>query len=91
MESSPKNARRQEWTIAENLVHISEARQFFTAEVRQALSEPGSRVGRAFTDTGRVQNVLVHSQDSREMIAQKLAASYEQLILMLGQVDDRKS
>jgi uncharacterized damage-inducible protein DinB len=69
----------QEWTIAENLVHVSEARLFFTAEVRRALSVPGSSVGRTITDPARVQNVLDHGQDPRETIAQKLAASYEQV------------
>jgi uncharacterized damage-inducible protein DinB len=78
----------QEWTIAENLVHVSEARLFFTAEVRRALSLPGSSVGRTITDPARVQNVLDHGQDSRELIAQKLVESVEQVTSTLERMRD---
>lgn len=83
-----RRSAEQEWTIAENLVHVSEARLFFTAEVRRALSGPGSSVGRTITDPGRVQNVLDHGQDSRELIAQKLVKSVEQVTSTLGRMSD---
>jgi len=78
----------QEWTIAENLVHVSEARLFFTAEVRRALSMPRSSVGRTITDPARVQNVLDHGQDPRDTIAKQLAESYEQVISTLERMHD---
>lgn len=54
-----KRSSEQEWTVAENLVHISEARQFFANEVLRALSTPGAKVGRTITDPALVFQVFV--------------------------------
>lgn len=78
----------QEWSMAENLVHVSEARQFFANEVRRALSTPGASVGRTITDSARVQNVFDHAHDTREIIAQKLVASYDLVYQTLMQMRD---
>ena len=78
----------QEWTMAENLVHIAEARQFFASEVQKALLTSGARVGRTITDHARVQNVLEHGYDSCDVITQKLVASYELVLQTLKPMHD---
>lgn len=83
-----KRPSEQEWSMAENLVHISEARQFFASEVLRGLSTPGAKVGRTITDPVRVQNVLDHGSDAREIIAQKLVDSYDLVYHTLTQMRD---
>ena len=80
----------QEWSVAENLVHISEARQFFAAEASKALTTPGARIGRTITDPDRIQTVFEHGHDPRASILQNLMASFEQVMqtLKLLRADD---
>ncbi len=78
----------KEWTMAENLVHVAEARQFFMGEVQKALTMEDATVGRTIADPGRVQNVAEHGSDSREVITQKLTDSYEQMIQTFKRMHD---
>jgi uncharacterized damage-inducible protein DinB len=77
-----------EWTLAENLVHVAEAREFFTNETRKALATPGITIGRTITDPHRIQNVHEHGHDERAVISRKLVASHEQLMQQLEQMSD---
>lgn len=77
-----------EWSMAENLVHVAEARQFFTSEVQKALTMQDAKVGRTIADPARIQNVAEHGSDSREVIAQKLTTSYEQVTQTLKSMHD---
>jgi uncharacterized damage-inducible protein DinB len=77
-----------EWTLAENLVHIAEAREFFINETRKALISPDTTIGRTITDPHRVQNVREHGLDAREVIYDKLVASHVQLMQQLEQISD---
>jgi uncharacterized damage-inducible protein DinB len=77
-----------EWTMAENLVHIAEAREFFTNETRKALANPDTTIGRTVTDPHRIQNVREHGHDPRDVISRKLVTSHERLMQQLGQMSD---
>lgn len=77
-----------EWTAAENLVHIAEAREFFTGEIRKVLANPGAKMGRTITDQHRIQNVQEHGNDTRDIILSKLVASHEQLMALLERMSD---
>jgi len=69
-----------DWTLAEVLVHIAEAREFFAAETRKVLAEPGVKMGRTMDHPGRIRNVKEHGGDSKEMIRQKLLSSYQSIL-----------
>lgn len=77
-----------EWTLAENLVHIAEARGFFTNETRNVLVSPDITIGRTITDPHRIRNVSEHGHDSRDVISHKLVASHTQLMQQLEQMSD---
>ena len=76
----------QEWTLAENLAHVAEARTFFVAEARKALASPGATIGRTVSHPGRLQTIIDHGQDGREQIAERLEASYAQVLQLLEQM-----
>jgi uncharacterized damage-inducible protein DinB len=77
-----------EWTLAENLVHVAEARAFFTNETRKALTSPDMTIGRTITDPHRIQNVRDHGHDARDVIFNKLVTSHAQLMQQLEQMSD---
>ncbi len=77
-----------EWTLAENLVHVAEARSFFTAETRKVLATPGVSMGRTIADHDRIENVRTHGHDSRSTIHNKLVTSHEQLLDLLQQMSE---
>jgi len=79
---------KDEWSLAENLAHISEARSYFTVECQKVLAQPGITVGRLISDAGRVQNVQDHGHDARELLHQKLLRSHEQVMQLLEQMNE---
>ena len=76
----------EEWTLAENLVHVAEARQFFTGEVRKVLATPGASIGRGLDHPARLQNIAQHGHAARPFISQQLTNSYEQVVHLLEQM-----
>jgi uncharacterized damage-inducible protein DinB len=78
-----------EWTMAETLVHVAEARDFFVAETREVLAKPDATIGRTISHPGRLQNILDHGQDARASIAQYLLTSYAGVMQLLQQLSDR--
>src|SRR5450631_1229845 len=79
---------QDEWTLAENLVHLAEARAFFVAETRKALVTPNITIGRTVTHPGRLQNVTEHGLDTRECIAQHLATSHALVLELIEQLSE---
>lgn len=77
-----------EWTPAENLIHLAEAREFFTAETQKVLATPGTTMGRTISDHHRIQNVIEHGHDAPDLILSKLVASHEKLISLLERMND---
>lgn len=75
----------EEWTLAENLVHVAEARQFFTSEVHKVLATPGVTIGRGLDHPGRLQNIVEHGHAARQFIFHQLISSYEQVVHLLEQ------
>src|SRR5213592_4005790 len=69
----------EEWTLAENLVHVAEARQFFTGEVRKVLATPRATIGRGLDHPARLQNIVEHGHAARQFISHQLISSYEQV------------
>src|SRR6266436_9131022 len=59
----------EEWTLAENLVHVAEARQFFTGEVHKVLATPGASIGRGLDHPGRLQTIVEHGHKARQLIS----------------------
>ena len=76
----------EEWTLAENLVHVAEARQFFTGEVRKVLATPGASIGRGLDHPGRLQNIVEHHHAAHQFISHQLISSYEQVVHLLEQM-----
>src|SRR5260370_32071354 len=64
----------EEWTLAENLVHVAEARQFFTGEVRKVLATPGASIGRGLHHPARLQKIPQHGHPARLFISQQLTS-----------------
>jgi uncharacterized damage-inducible protein DinB len=77
-----------DWILAEVLVHIAEARQFFAGETQKALATPGAGLGRTLDDPHRLKNVEEHGHDPPDAIRRKLIASHESLLESLAQVTD---
>jgi len=76
----------EEWTLAENLVHVAEARQFFTGEVHKVLATPGATIGRGLNHPGRLQTIVEHGHKARQFIFHQLISSYEQVVYLLEQM-----
>ncbi len=72
------------WSLAESLAHITEARQFFSDQVRQALTTPGTQLGRTLDNPNRLQAVKEHGYDSVDTLRQRFTASYEYITRTLG-------
>src|SRR5207245_11699802 len=68
----------EEWTLAENLVRVAEARQLFSGEVRKVLATPGASIGRGLDHPARLQNMVEHRQSAAPFISQHLDNIYEQ-------------
>lgn len=65
-----------EWTMAENLVHMANARTFFVGETRRVLAEPGTRMGRTVDDVGRLQAIALHGGDSQAAIREAMQTTH---------------
>src|SRR5438067_13873317 len=62
----------EEWTLAENLVHVAEARQFFTGEVRKVLATPRATIGRGLEHPPRLQHIRQHGHAARRAVCHHL-------------------
>jgi uncharacterized damage-inducible protein DinB len=71
------------WTIAETLVHISEARRFFVNETKKVIASPGAQMGRTIDDPGRISNIEVNGKNSLGQVREALTESYTDLASML--------
>jgi uncharacterized damage-inducible protein DinB len=79
-----RSSGEESWTLAESLAHITEARQFFSNQVRQALTTPGIQLGRTLDNPNRLQAVKEHGYDSVDALRQRFMASYESVTRILG-------
>jgi uncharacterized damage-inducible protein DinB len=77
-----------EWSIAEILVHVANAREFFTAETEKVLATPGVTMGRTIVDPERIQYVCDHAHDSADLIERQLVTSHEYLVSLLERMHD---
>ncbi len=76
------------WTMAEVLVHISNARRFFSAETLKVKQTPGVKMGRTKEDAGRLKYVATHGNDSLEDIRKQIVESHETMMNALSQLTD---
>jgi uncharacterized damage-inducible protein DinB len=81
-----RRAAAESWSLAEVLVHISEARRFFTAEVQKVIVKPGLKMGRTMDHPGRLQTVKDHGSDPPDSIRRQLLISHEGLVKTLEQM-----
>ena len=75
---------KDSWTLAEVLVHMAEARQFFTGEIHKILTTSQTKIGRLLDNPQRLQTIEDHGQDSLETIRQQLIDSHEAMLDMLN-------
>ena len=59
-----------EWTLAEVLVHMAEARTFYADAIGQLHANPGITIGRDLTHTGRTQTIIKRGNDNSAEIRQ---------------------
>lgn len=76
------------WTIAEVFAHITEARQFWSNDVRRIQAEPGIKVGRTAEHPGRLQAVQDHGHDSIEAFRDRFVTGYEAVVKTLQGVTE---
>ena len=76
------------WTLAEVLVHIAEARDFYTTATRNVLATPGIKMGRTLHYERRLQRIEEHGNDPLALIRQQLITTYEALVELLSQLSD---
>src|SRR5947207_15932852 len=76
----------EEWTLAENLVHVAEARQFFTGEVRKVLAMPGASIGPGPATPARLKNIAANGHAARPSIYQALRNISDEGVHMTGRM-----
>jgi uncharacterized damage-inducible protein DinB len=76
------------WTMAEVLVHISNARAFFAGEALKVKKTPGVKMGRTKEDAGRLNYVAAHGNDSLEEIRRQIVESHETLMRAMNELTD---
>jgi uncharacterized damage-inducible protein DinB len=76
------------WTLAEVLAHITEARQFWSNDIRRIQASPGLKVGRTADHPGRLQAVREHGQDSIAAFRNRFVTGYELVVETLKGVTE---
>jgi uncharacterized damage-inducible protein DinB len=79
----------ENWTLAESLAHITEARQFWSDEVVKVLATPGAQVGRTLDHPGRQQAVKEHGHASLDALRRRFVTSYEYVVKTLSQITEQ--
>jgi hypothetical protein len=77
-----------EWTIMENLAHITEFLPYWGNEIAQLVAHPGQNFGRTQKDEGRLHAIAEHGSDSLAQVRAALPESYEHLDKVLHQLQD---
>ena len=77
-----------EWTLAEVLVHMAEARTFYAHAIAQLHANPGITIGRDLTHAGRTQTIVERGGDSSAEIRAQLITSYNHMNATLNQMQD---
>lgn len=76
------------WTLAEVLAHITEARQFWSNDIRRIQATPGLKVGRTADHPGRLQAVREHGHDSIAAFRDRFVTGYELMVETLKGVTE---
>jgi len=76
------------WTLAEVLVHIAEARQFYAAETQKGLDKLNIPIGRHTDHPQRLQNITDHSRDEPAVIRQRLVESHQRILAVLDRMTE---
>jgi uncharacterized damage-inducible protein DinB len=79
----------ENWTLAEMLAHITEARQFWSDEIAKVLATPGAQVGRTTDNPGRLQAVKEHGHASVDALRRRFMTSYEYVDNTLSQITEQ--
>ena len=78
----------ENWTLAETLVHMAEARQFFVGEIRKTLVAPEVIIGRTVENEARLKNIEVHGRDSLDTIRQRMVESHAAMVELLHEINE---
>jgi uncharacterized damage-inducible protein DinB len=76
------------WTIAQILMHIAEARQFFIDETSKVIASPGARMGRTIDHPGRLKAVEENRMNSPGQMRLAIIESYSKMIGLLRSLND---
>lgn len=77
-----------EWTIMENLAHITEIMPYWADEVARLVAQPGQKFGRTMEDAGRLAALREHGHDTLSQIQAVLPGAYAHLDTVLGGLKD---
>ena len=78
----------ENWSVAQTLAHISEAREFFAGEVQRIVATPGAQVGRTIEDPHRLESIAAHSHSSLDELRERLVVSYQAVVQTLQGVNE---
>jgi len=77
-----------EWTLMENIVHVTEFMPYWGDEIAKLVVHPGQNFGRTKEHEGRLQAIRQHGHDSLELAKKDLASSYARLEHVLDSLND---
>ena len=77
-----------EWTIMQNLAHVTEFMPYWAGEIEKLVADPGRNFGRTAEDEGRLRGISEHEKDSLSSIKTALPVSYARLDEALGSLND---
>jgi hypothetical protein len=77
-----------EWTIMQNLAHVTEFMPYWAGEIEKLVADPGRNFGRTAQDEGRLRGISEHEKDSLSRMKVALPVSYARLDEVLGSLKD---
>jgi hypothetical protein len=77
-----------EWTIMENLAHITEIMPYWGNEAAKLVAAPGQKFGRTMEDANRLKAISDHGADRLNQVKAALPGSYSQLDEVLSKLKD---
>ena len=77
-----------EWTIMQNLAHVTEFMPYWAGEIEKLVADPGRNFGRTAQDEGRLRGISEHEKDRLSSIKAALLVSFARLDEVLGSLKD---
>ena len=71
------------WSMAQNLAHLGEAREYWVRQLSALLAQPGRAFGRTIADPARMAFVADHAHDTRAELTTRLDGSFSTVMTWL--------